>query len=362
MPRRELLVSIITPKPKKCAARIEYEKISEELQAMAEYLWPNDPQPFMMPFLVVEEDTTKGNSEPESIYIEAIHYLMIRALASDVSMMEFAESLVIFCEGFGQLFKEKRISVIEARHRVGWQWLLLPLYRNSIKQRRVNKEWVSVLMSNIYEPYKRARMSYPEHTGRFVIDFAIIDKEADKFQLWAHPAKSGSKGFIIPSKGPANVKDRDVILKWCQDVILKNVNRILNNNITFSMEFDKNYGLTMKLKPLYIYGAAVLLFMQDDFNWLSKDDVALLKSKEDYGARLAKKDRRDALAVYRNWKNRPTAENKITEAEYNKLRDYSKGLLSHNLSKEQMAEKVELHLEKIRSKKSIIYWIVILRK
>ncbi|MFA7078618.1 MAG: hypothetical protein WC147_09465 [Syntrophomonas sp.] len=355
MSKNEILVSIVTPKPKPCVARIEYAEVSKQIRDIVSVIWPDEPQPFSMPYLVCEEIKSGDSAEFEKLYPLAIKYLMGQALFAKVSLADFSESLVVFCEGFGRLFAESRISVLEARQRVGWQWWFLIILESSIKKEAANKGYRALLRQNVYDPYMKALSNYPDHEGPFLIDFVVFNENDDKAQFLAHPAKKDSEGFILPSKnrGPKTNYNDEVML-WCQSVALMNLNRFLKKNIRYVTKYDIIHGLTLNLKLKDQYTAATLQFLEGKIDWLNPSNVAVLKDKRenDYEASLAKKNRRDVLARFRNWKNRPTAKKKITEPEYNELVKYSKDLLSQHLNKEQMEEELKLHLQETRKKKS----------
>jgi hypothetical protein len=355
VPKQEILVSIITPKPKPCLVRIEYEEVSEELQDIASIIWPNEPQPFMMPYLVCE-DTGGTSNELEKPSLEAFGFLMGRAMLTDVSPSEFSESLVWFCKKFGRLFTESRISVMEARERVGWQWWFLIILQNSIKKGSTNKGYIALLRRNVYDPYTKALSNHPDHEGNFVIDFVVFDPTDDKAQFLAHPAKKDSEGFILPSKNKRPKTDyNDEVVPWCQNVALMNLNRFLKKNIRYVTKYDGIHGLTLNLKLKDQYTSAVLQFLDGKIDWLNPSNIAVLKGKQEFEFQIseARSIRRGVLAGFRNRtsETRPVAENnRITKQEYCELRTYSEKLLCDHLDKEEMYIQLDSYLKDMRKK------------
>lgn len=351
MPQQKILVSVITPEPKPCRAKIEYEEVPEEVQGMALIWWPKETAPFMMPFLVVESaESAEGVEEGkiEDLYINAVLYLIVRALADDISLGEFAEDLVIFCERFGQVFSERRISIVEARLRLGWTYMFLPLLKEAISifKKTVAKDVISAqenegLIRLTYEPYLRATKNYPEHKGNFAIDFFTSDNK-----FFAHPVDGKPRGLLLPNKGPAN-KDHDEILKWCQSVALSNLDRFLKRNISLVTTLDLANGITMSIKVKDIYTWIALLFIEKDIHWLSRNDLAIFNEKREIS--WAKQERRKALAMFRNRKNRPKSKDNITEDEYKTLVEYSATLLKYKHTKHELADELENHLLEGRS-------------
>jgi len=352
-------VNIGLPRAVTCRVRIENREAPIEVRARRHVIMEltgKELPPISWPVLVVEEKenakwTAARKAEALTDYML---FLIVQAASETTSMEDFTKYFVKYYEDYGLMFEESEISVHEIRSRLRNLFLLISNYRFTTKEKLADPAYFAKLETAIYKPYLDAQKHYPEHEGSFVIYQMAYIKESGKFHYFPRPAKKGEKGFNLPNKkkGPEKQKGiitKEAILDWCQKVILTNLNHMLNKNVEYVTRFDKKENkLILTMKPVDLYTACILNFIQRDLPLYKKTAEDVMRTRESW----ARKDRRDVMAGYRTWYNRQ----KITREEYKELESYSKKLLPQNINdrdynKDELKESLTLHLEKIRENK-----------
>ncbi|MEQ8174752.1 MAG: hypothetical protein ABRQ26_06725 [Syntrophomonadaceae bacterium] len=357
MGKKQVLVSFERPELKSCIVRVEYEEAPKDIQARVKasaeasgYLI-KEGDPVKWPILITEDVKSANQELDDEKAWEDLISIARTNIFNEFDDLALIMSVSDYSEKWGPLFRNKRLTVDQIRLRFYQLYIFLTSYSGSTKKKLFDSDYWRTLQHNLYEPYKRAIMFFPNHSGSFSVKYLLSSLSPEGLHWLVGKASKDGEGFLLPNKGPEKPY-REEIIKWCKDVALLNLNWILENSFKYKASFSEKNGLSLKLIPKDLYTFFILSYVIGDF---APYDANRIVPFSDILSRdtmsWAMYQRQGALAVIRNWKNRPSARNHITDAEYEELKQFSKELLPQKLDKDEMLNAMVAHLQERRKKR-----------